>query len=88
MSFKLLQFSPQASTRIRMRAVPEHWTQPYEYSRGATYLPSWMEVDSDPAWDAEKRRINWGAVSGLALSLAIGGGFWVALGLLLARALR
>jgi len=47
-----------------------------------------MEVDPDPAWDAEKRRIKWGAVSGLALSLAIGGGFWVALGLLLARALR
>ena len=84
MGFKLLQFSPQASTRVRMRAIPERWTQAYEYSR---ILPSWMEVDA-PSWNSQERRINWGAVSGLALSLAIGGGFWVALGLLLARALR
>ena len=88
MSFKLLQFSPQVSTRVRLRQVPERWTQAYEYSRGATYLPSWMELDSEPSWDSEKRRIDWGAVSGLALSLAIGGGFWVGLGLLVARALR
>lgn len=88
MSFKLLQFSPQASTRVRMRTIPERWTEAYEYSRGATYLPSWMEVDPDTSWDAEKRRINWGAISGLALSLAIGGSFWIGLGMLVAHALR
>jgi hypothetical protein len=87
MSFKLLQFSPQPSTRIRMRNVPDRWTEGYEYARGVTFLPSWME-DSEPSWDAETRRVNWGAISGLVLSLAIGGGFWVGLGLLVARAVR
>jgi hypothetical protein len=88
MSFKLLQFSPEASTRVRMRSVPEHWTTDYEYSRGAHALPTWADVDQDSVWDEEKRRLNWGAISGLALSLAIGCSFWIGLGLLVARALR
>ena len=87
MSFKLLQFSPEASTRVRMRAVPERWTRSYEYSRGATFLPVWMDVDPDPSRDAETR-INWGAISGLAFSMVVGAGFWVGLGMLVARALR
>jgi hypothetical protein len=88
MSFKLLQFSPEASTRVRMRGVPERWTRGYEYSHGATFLPSWMDVDPDPAWVGEKRHVNWGAISGLAISMVVGGGFWVGLGLLVAKALR
>ena len=88
MSFKLLQFSPEASTRVRMRTVPERWTRSYEYSRGTTFLPVWMDVDPDPSWDGGKRHLNWGAVSGLAISMAIGSGFWVGLGLLVAKALH
>lgn len=88
MSFKLLQFSPEASTRVRMRTVPKHWTSGYEYSRGANVLPTWMDADHDSIWDEEKRRINWGAISGLVLSLAIGCSFWIGLGMLVAKALR
>lgn len=88
MSFKLLQFSPQASTRVRMRIVPERWTEGYDYSRGVTFLPSWMEIDSYYSEQTGERRINWGAISGLALSLAISGSFWVGLGLLVVRALK
>jgi len=88
MSFKLLQFSPQASTRIRMRELPERWIQGYEYPRGETFRPAWMEVDPDPSRDGEKPRSSWGAISGLALSLTIGSAFWIGLGLLVARALR
>jgi hypothetical protein len=87
MSFKLLQFSPEASTRVRMRAVPERWTSSYEYSRAANALP-WVEADHDSIWDDENRRLNWGAISGLAISMAIGGAFWVGLGMLVARALK
>ena len=88
MSFKLLQFSPEASTRVRMQAVPERWTTDYKYSRGANVLPMWADVDQDSIWDEDKRRLNWGAISGLVLSMVVGGGFWVGLGLLVARALR
>lgn len=88
MTFRLLQFSPQASTRVRMRMIPERWIRGYEYSQGATFLPSWMEVDPDPQDAAGQRRINWGAISGLALCLAVSGGFWLGLGLLVVRALR
>lgn len=87
MSFKLLQFSPEASTRVRMHTVPERWTTSYEYSRGVNLTHIWAD-DHGSMWDEEKRRPNWGAISGLALSIAIGGGFWLGLGMLVARALR
>ena len=86
MSFKLLQFSPQTSTRaVRMRIIPERWTEGYEYSRGVRFLPAWMEDESDASG---KRHINWGAIYGLALSFAISGSFWVGIGLLVARIVK
>jgi hypothetical protein len=86
MSFKLLQFSPQASTHaVRMRIIPERWTEGYEYSRGVRFLPAWMEDEYDASG---KRHVNWGALSGLALSLAISGSFWIGIGLLVARIVK
>jgi hypothetical protein len=88
MSFKLLQFSPQTSTRaIRMRIVPERWSEGYEYSRGVRFLPAWMEME-DEGGASGKRDINWGALSGLALSFVISGSFWVGIGLLVARIVK
>jgi hypothetical protein len=86
MSFKLLQFSPQTSTRaVRMRMIPERWTEGYEYSRGVRFLPVWMEDETDATG---KRHINWRALSGLVLSLVISGSFWVGIGLLVARMVK
>ena len=86
MSFKLFQFSPQSSTRaVRMRIVPERWTEGYEYSRGVRFLPAWME---DEGGASGRRHINWGALSGLALSFVISGSFWVGVGLLLSRLVK
>ena len=88
MSFKLLQFSPPESTRaLRMKIVPERWTEGYEYSRGVRFLPAWLDNDSDFG-ERTGRRVDWGAMSGLALSLAISGGFWLGLGLLIARVVK
>lgn len=88
MSFKLLQFSPQESTRaVRMKMVPERWTEGYEYSRGVRFLPAWLENDSD-SLAGTRRRINWGAISGLALSLVISGSFWAGVGFLIARVVK
>ena len=88
MSFKLLPFSPEASTRVRMQGVPERWTTSYEYSRGISHMPFFADDAHDSVWDGNDRRLNWEGISGLALSLMIGGGFWVGLGLLVAKALR
>jgi hypothetical protein len=89
MSFKLLQFSPQTSTRaVRMREVPERWTDGYEHSQGVKFLPAWLDDDFAPASKAAKRRIHWGAISGMALSLVISGGFWAGVGLLIARVVK
>jgi len=86
MSFKLLQFSPQTSTRaVRMRMIPERWTEGYEYSRGVRFLPAWMEDESGASGT---RDINWGAISGLALSFVISGSFWIGIGLLVARIVK
>jgi len=88
MSFKLLQFSPQASTRaLRMKMVPERWTEGYEYSRGVKFLPAWLEDDSDLV-EGARRHIKWAAISGLALSVAVSGGFWVGVGLLIGRIIK
>lgn len=88
MSFKLLQFSPQTSTRtVGLKMVPERWTEGYEYSHGVRFLPAWLEDDSDFA-EGHGRQIKWGAISGLALSVVVSGGFWIGLGLLIARLVK
>lgn len=88
MSFKLLQFSPQTSTRaVRLRDIPERWTDGYEHSQGVKFLPAWLDDDSAPA-STGKRRTNWRAISGMALSLVISGGFWAGVGLLIARIVK
>ena len=89
MSFKLLQFSPQTSTRaVRMREVPERWTDGYEHSQGVKFLPAWLDDETVLLSKSGKRRIHWGAISGMALSLVISGGFWAGVGLLIARVVK
>lgn len=88
MSFKLLQFSPETSTRaIHMRATPDRWTSGYAYSRDTGFVRSWLEDDSEPS-DGNKRGMNWGAISGLIISLAISGSFWMGVGYLIARMVK
>ena len=81
MSFKLVNFPPQASSRA-MR-VPMRWMCLESGLGGSRFLSSWLGDDNDS--DHRCRRINWGAIAGLALSFAISGGFWAGVGLLIAR---
>jgi len=81
MSFKLVNFPPQASSRA-MR-VPMRWMCLESGLGGSRFLSSWLGDDNDS--DHRSRRINWGAIAGLALSFAISGGFWAGVGLLIAR---
>ncbi len=51
---------------------------------GNGFLSSWLEED-DVDVEQSGRRINWGAVAGLALSLVISGGFWAGVGFVASR---
>ena len=82
MSFRQLQLSPQVSTRIiRMRAIPESWCSPSVYSREMDFLKSWFEHDES----GSQGRTNWGAISGLALSVVVSASFWLGIALVVER---
>jgi hypothetical protein len=84
-SFRLMQFPPQSSTRIiRMRAIREPWSGPRMYSTESGFLRSWIENEDNSA----QERTNWGAISGLALSIVIGASFWTGIALLIERVWR
>jgi hypothetical protein len=81
-SSKLLQFSPQASTRIlRLRAIPERWSGSVPSSTDLAAVDSWSEYEQiDP-----QKKLNWGAISGLALSVTFSAAFWIGLVVLVER---
>jgi hypothetical protein len=83
-SFKLLQFPPQTSTRT-MR-VPMRWVGLDGSMGGTGFLSSWLGDDNDS--DPQRQGVNWGAVAGLAIAFMISGGFWAGVGVLVARALK
>ena len=83
MNIRMLQFSPQASTRtIRMTVIPEPWSAPSKYSSDLSFLTAWFKSE-DAMLD---RSINWGAVSGLAISVALSAAFWTGLAIIVERA--
>ncbi|HVN19671.1 MAG TPA: hypothetical protein VMU05_12880 [Dongiaceae bacterium] len=85
MSFKLLKFPPQASTRS-MR-VPVRWMGMDGCLGGSGFLSSWVEQD-DMDLAAPTYEIKWSAVAGLAFSLVISGAFWAGVGVLVSHLLR
>jgi len=84
MSMKVLQFPERGSTRaIRVRAIPKAWLGAYAVPRDTGFLSSWFAEDPD-----SEAGINWGAISGLALALAVSVAFWAGVGLIVERFLR
>jgi hypothetical protein len=89
MSFNSFELSPQASTRvIRMRAIPEAWSAPSGCAPDIGFLRSWFEIDSDFEGSSAPRRINWGAIAGLTLSVAVSAAFWTGAALVIERIWR
>ena len=84
MSYRLVQIPPQASTRS-MR-VPVRWMGLDGCLGGSGFLSSWLDDDDDGS--KPRRFINWGAISGLGLSLVISGAFWAGVGVLIAHYVR
>lgn len=88
MSSKLLQFPAPGARTIRARAIPARWTGLDGYFVDNGFLSSWLEDDTQANGTRVRRRFNWGAISGLAISLAVSATFWVGAGLLIARLLK
>jgi hypothetical protein len=86
MSYKVLQLSPQPSTHVTRRVmVRDSWNAPPPSVPDMGFLRTRFEYDSDPDEGSAYGRTRWGAVSGLALSLAVSAGFWAGVALIVAR---
>ena len=90
MSYKLSQLSPRLSTRtIRMRIIPREFCLPLGAARhdhdelAKSFMQAWLEDDSKPA-----THLNWGAISGIALSLVVSASVWTALVLAVEKILK
>jgi len=84
MSFKLLQFPPQTSTRST--PAPLHWVNLDERMEANGFLSSWLDDGRDS--NHPQRRMNWGAAAGIAISLVVSACVWAGVGVLVARLLR
>ena len=76
MSYRVLQLFPPVSTRITGLFLP---------SQDMGFLQSWFEGGSFRDESTERRHINWGAIAGLALSVALSVTFWVGVVWIVAR---
>ena len=87
MSYRVLQLSPQSSTRISRKriTVREFWTGTSTNVLDIGVLRSWLEYDSEFDEDGEYGRSNWGTVSGLALSVVLSASFWVGVAWIVGR---
>jgi hypothetical protein len=77
MSYKRLQLSPQSSTQVIRPSTPstgfvQSWFQNSSFENSSQSA----ESSSNRAESTAPRGINWGAILGLALSLAVSAGFW------------
>jgi hypothetical protein len=82
---KLSKLSPRAGARLRIRFDSREFCYPGGLSQelpGKDYLPAmsflqaWFENDSTSGRGGKGMRVNWGAVCGMALSLAVSASFW------------
>jgi hypothetical protein len=94
MSYRVLQLSPQASTRVTRRriAVQDSWgarsAPSLDLSLDTEFLRSWFECDPDFDQGNAYDRTNFGVISGLALSVAVSASFWAGVGWIVARVWR
>jgi hypothetical protein len=86
LSYKALQLSPQASTRvIRMRtAIQDSWAAPVGSTEEIGISPSWLKDEADFEQCSERNS----GVSGLALSIAFSASVWAGIALIVTTILR
>jgi hypothetical protein len=75
---KVLQMPRPSSTGFARMRILKSWNAPSAGAVEMDFLHDWFEVDPE-VFDLEGlARVNWGAISGLALSVAISASFWAA----------
>jgi hypothetical protein len=89
MNFRILQFPQQNSRVIHVKTISPALIDSYAFAKDNGFLSSWLD-DNHSEVDRSRlpRRINWGAISGMGLSLAFSAGFWVGIAVFLGRLLR
>jgi hypothetical protein len=97
MSGKILQLSPRPSTRLTRKniATQNSWRAAPAPSRGMSldrsldmgFLQSWFESDSDLGRSGA-RPVNWGAISGLAISVGFSVSCWAGFAWIVSRVWR
>jgi hypothetical protein len=98
MSSKILQLSPRSSTRIPRRkiAAQPSWSaapapsldMSLDLSLDMGFVRSWFESESDLAGSSASPQVNWGAISGMALSVGFSLVCWAGVVWIVARAWR
>jgi len=76
MRSKVLQMPHPSSTGfVRMRLL-KSWSSPSPDALEMGFLHDWFEADPEVYDLGGVAHVNWGAISGLALSVAISASFW------------
>jgi hypothetical protein len=89
MSYKVLQLSPRASTRVtRTQIAGEISWRIASAPLDIGFPHSWFEGDPDLDEGDTRRHINWGAILGLGLSIAVSASFWVGIAWMVERISR
>jgi hypothetical protein len=89
MNFRILQFPRQNSQVIHVKTIPPALIHSYMFAKDHGFLSSWLgDDDSEVNASRLPRRINWGAISGMGLSLAVSAGFWAGIAVFLGRLLK
>jgi len=79
------RFSRESGTPVhRLRVIPMRWTNKSAVP-STGFMQAWFESDTD---SSEGRSTNWGAISGLAISLVVSASFWIGAAMLMERLLK
>jgi len=86
MNYKLQPF-PTSGTRESRTAQPlaEPLGVPWMRPEDAKFFRSWFAYDFKLKAISPRGRVNWNLIAGLGLASAVSVGFWVGMGLMIAR---
>jgi hypothetical protein len=89
MNFSILQFPRQNSRVIQAKAIPPAWLDSYVFGHEDEFVGARLNDDhSEGGRFSLPDRINWGAIYGIGLSLAISASFWAGVALCIQRLVR